>query len=193
MGSESLCPGCAQFGSGDLYNAMFKWMPAMDLKLVVYGNAKYDNASDAYSCQHGPEECYMNAFEDCLLYYANEERLDVWDYYLFFKCADDVVVERYPNVTGISEIMINTCAAKLPPGITAQKLDACAKGPLGQQLIGEARAETDALIPKHTYVPWVTIDDKPIYNNLSNISAEICVAYAQLNPDFNPDLCKLSH
>ena len=85
--SESLCPGCAQFGSGDLYNAMFKWMPAMDLKLVVYGNAKYDNASDTYSCQHGPEECYMNAFEDCLLYYANEERLDVWDYYLFFKCA----------------------------------------------------------------------------------------------------------
>ena len=82
-----------------------------------------------------------------------------------------MVVERYPNVTGISEIMINTCAAKLPPGITAQKLDACAKGPLGQQLIGEARAETDALVPKHTYVPWVTIDDKPIYNNLSNISA----------------------
>jgi interferon gamma-inducible protein 30 len=187
--SESLCPGCAEFGSGPFYEALFRWEPFIDLNLVVYGNEKDENGT--YTCQHGPEECYMNLFENCLIYYSKEvEHLGTWDYYPFFKCADDVVVERYPNVTGISEVIVNTCATKLPPGVTPQELDSCAKSPLGQKLIGIAQDETDALVPKHTYVPWMTIEGQPIYQNLQNVSTEICVAYAALNKaHFNRDLC----
>ena len=32
----------------------------MDLYVVAYGNERYNETTDKYTCQHGPEECYMN-------------------------------------------------------------------------------------------------------------------------------------
>ena len=139
----------------------------------MYGNTRYDAREGEYRCQHGPEECYMDLFENCLIGYTKgDSRLS----YPWIRCAgkliprgnrfnppaltlssfsvcvcvcsDEVVKERYPNVEGIGEAMVEACAEMLPPGITAGDLTTCSDGPLGKKLLERARRETESLQPK---------------------------------------------
>ena len=48
----------------------------MDLYVVAYGNERYNETTDKYTCQHGPEECYMNLVENCLDFYSNDDYKD---------------------------------------------------------------------------------------------------------------------
>ena len=91
----------------------------------------------------------------------------------------------WPNVTGISDTIMNGCSQALPTNLTPQMLDTCAKGPLGAKLIQLAKDQTDDLNPKHQYVPWVTIEGKPIHTQLNNFTELFCAEFALLNPPYN--------
>ena len=40
---------------------------------IPYGNARYDSENGTYTCQHGPEECYMNLIENCLDFFSDDD------------------------------------------------------------------------------------------------------------------------
>ena len=68
----------------------------MELYVVAYGNERYNETTDKYTCQHGPEECYMNLVENCLDFYSND---DYRNYYPFFKCAGKLLRRRVALTT----------------------------------------------------------------------------------------------
>mmetsp|Transcript_12384 Transcript_12384/g.34472 ORF Transcript_12384/g.34472 Transcript_12384/m.34472 type:complete len:211 (-) Transcript_12384:108-740(-) len=179
---ETLCPDCAKFGAGSMNEAVENLSDYMDLYVVAYGNERYNESTGTYTCQHGEEECYMNLIEACLDLYAGD---DYRRYYPFFKCADDIVANVYPHIKGISAYIMKKCASTLPSDITPEILDSCATGNLGQELIAISRHNTESLNPPHTYVPWVVVDKKPVFQNYDNISAIVCEEWARLN-DANP-------
>ena len=132
---ESLCPGCRNFISTMLRPAVAKGLGAiMDLTIVPYGNAKA--SSGGVSCQHGPEECFLNKIEQCVLHHYPAKALE------FIFCLED---EKSPVGTALAI----ECA--LAGGIHWTAMSTCAKGEEGEKYQVEAAAAT----PKdHKWVPW---------------------------------------
>ncbi len=103
---------------------------------------------------------------------------------------DTIALVHNPNIDGISKAILDGCNKELPASVDVQQVANCAHGPLGQELIMKARYKTEFLDPPHTYVPWVTLDKKPIHENFSNISQEICAELDRLNNRGAPPPCK---
>ena len=49
-------------------------------------------------------------------------------------------------------------------------------GAKGDELERVAKDETDALVPKHTYVPWLVVEGVPLLDGYANLQTFICVA-----------------
>ncbi|KAI8044240.1 GILT-like protein 3 [Drosophila gunungcola] len=70
---EALCPDSMYFIRRRLYDAMQNnsWWPVTDLKLYPFGKASfYNNTSKGeveVFCQHGAEECELNAVHACII------------------------------------------------------------------------------------------------------------------------------
>ncbi|KAF8369602.1 hypothetical protein HHK36_032385 [Tetracentron sinense] len=58
---------------------------------------------------------------------------------------------------------------------------------LFMQLELQYAAETSALHPPHTYVPWVVVDEKPLYEDYEKFVTHVCKAYKGTAV---PDACK---
>ncbi|XP_017091567.2 GILT-like protein 2 [Drosophila bipectinata] len=69
---EALCPYCREFVTSQLLPAMMRLnlLPFTELTLVPYGNAKLDDAGNVV-CQHGVDECELNAWHGCILEHHN--------------------------------------------------------------------------------------------------------------------------
>ena len=59
----------------------------------------------------------MDLYENCVLHYTG---YDVKQYWPFMKCADAIVVSRFPNVDGISKAILDACNKELPPSVDPQ-------------------------------------------------------------------------
>jgi len=181
---ESLCPDCAMFGVNELDAAIGNLSEYMNLEIVPYGNARYNAKTDSVKCQHGPEECEMNTIENCLIFLT---KVEVEAYWPFIKCADEVVVSSPPPIH--TEKIMSQCAEDLPADVPAEKLTDCASGNLGKWLTIIAMKKTEELNPPHTYVPWVTVEGRPIYDTFKNISNIVCAEWAKLNGQSPPPEC----
>ncbi|KAI3943367.1 hypothetical protein MKX01_015549 [Papaver californicum] len=127
---ETLCPGCKDF-IVNYFPKIFRsgLTDIMDLKLVPYGNAIVGE-NNTITCQHGPEECFLNQVEACAIH--------VWP-------DVDLILK------GNSSQWVS-CLRK--PGFSAKPIADCMTSELGLQLELQYANETDALIPPHQYVPW---------------------------------------
>ncbi|KAG2275548.1 hypothetical protein Bca52824_058103 [Brassica carinata] len=111
-----------------------------DLKLVPFGNAKVpDNLT--VICQHGEEECKLNAIEAC-------------------------AVRTWPNPTYGGEKAIRDCYS----------------GDISKNLILAYAKQTLNLKPKKKYVPWVTVNSMPLYDNYDDFVVQVCKAYKGRSP-----------
>ncbi|MBA0666505.1 hypothetical protein Gotri_006973 [Gossypium trilobum] len=45
------------------------------------------------------------------------------------------------------------------------------------QLLLQYATETDHLYPKHLYVPWVTVNNQPLYDKYEDFITYVCNAY----------------
>ncbi|XP_016983692.1 GILT-like protein 2 [Drosophila rhopaloa] len=65
---EALCPYCMEFVTTQLSPSMVRLdrLPYTDLKLIPFGNAQSDAAGNV-TCQHGLQECELNAWHACIL------------------------------------------------------------------------------------------------------------------------------
>ncbi|EDW58553.2 GILT-like protein 2 [Drosophila virilis] len=70
---EALCPYCMEFVTTQLNPSMTRMdrLPYTDLTLVPYGNAKVNEAGEL-TCQHGEDECELNAWHGCILEHNNK-------------------------------------------------------------------------------------------------------------------------
>ncbi|XVF20362.1 hypothetical protein REPUB_Repub11eG0191600 [Reevesia pubescens] len=161
---ESLCPDSEDF--------IVKYLPKLfkddlisivDLRLVPWGNAKL-KGNDTFVCQHGPDECLLNTVEACAI--------DAWpqlnDHFPFIYCVESLAFEgKY--------LQWESCFEKL--GLDSKPITDCYNSGLGQKLDLRYAAETNALEPPHTYVPWVVVEGQPLYEDYENYVSYVCKAY----------------
>ncbi|KAI3866312.1 hypothetical protein MKW98_007967 [Papaver atlanticum] len=166
---ETLCPYCSNFMVNYLPQ-IFKngLIDIIDLQLIPYGNAKI-TSDKVITCQHGPTECELNTVEACAL--------QVWPamdkHFNFINCVETFVYNGQQS-------QWKSCYSKL--GYEEQPINECYNSGLGQQLeLGYAKA-TGALNPPHKYVPWVTVNDVPLYDDYRNFQTYVCNAYQGTKP-----------
>ncbi|KAK8598309.1 hypothetical protein V6N13_094282 [Hibiscus sabdariffa] len=161
---ESLCPFSANFIVNYLPKLFERdLISIVDLRLVPWGNAKL-KGNDTFECQHGPAECLLNTLEACAL--------DAWpklnDHFPFIYCVEAFVYKgKY--------LEWESCFEKL--GLEAKPVTDCYSTGLGKKLDLQYAAETNALEPPHTYVPWVVVDGQPLYEDYENYLSYVCKAY----------------
>ncbi|KAM0002899.1 putative gamma interferon inducible lysosomal thiol reductase GILT, Thioredoxin-like superfamily [Helianthus debilis subsp. tardiflorus] len=166
---EALCPYCENFILNYLYKIFDNGLISIvDLKLSPYGNAKI-RSNGTIVCQHGEWECVLNNVEACAIH--------AWpvvsDHFPFIYCVESLTYEaKYDEW--------ETCFEKLnrdPKPVT----DCIASG-YAHELALQYADEINALEPPHTYVPWVVVDGKPIYDDYTDFVSFVCKAYKGSNP-----------
>ncbi|KAJ0234752.1 Gamma interferon responsive lysosomal thiol [Hirschfeldia incana] len=155
---ESLCPYCQSFIAYGLVKIFDSDLHTItDLKLVPFGNAHVsDNLT--VTCQHGEEECKLNAIEACVIRTWPDPNVHYW----FIRCIE--------NDTANWE---SSCFAQ---GGGEKAIKDCYSSDLSKTLIFGYAKQTLSLKPKHKYVPWVTVNSKPLYE-LNDLVARVCKAY----------------
>lgn len=160
---ETLCPYCSNL----IVNYLSKIFDdelydIVDFKLIPYGNAKIRN--NTIVCQHGPTECLLNEIESCAIHVWP----DVKDYFPFIYCVEDLIYENESD-------QWETCFEKL--NLDPKPVTDCYSSGYGDKLELKYADETNALEPRHTYVPWLVVDGQPLYDDYRNFISYICKAY----------------
>ncbi|KAF6164861.1 hypothetical protein GIB67_017064 [Kingdonia uniflora] len=161
---ETLCPYCSNFIVNYLPKLFEKGLiQIVDLQLVPYGNGKI-GSNNTIACQHGTYECLLNTVEAC----AINAWPDLNKHFTFIYCVERLVMEdKYSEW--------ESCFAKT--GFESKPIVDCYNSGYGHQLDLKLAAETKALQPPHTYVPWVTVDGQPLYDDYKYFVSFICKAY----------------
>ncbi|KAL1226419.1 Gamma-interferon-responsive lysosomal thiol protein [Cardamine amara subsp. amara] len=168
---ESLCPYCQNFIVNDLVKIFDSDLYTItNLTLVPFGNA-HVLPNLTVACQHGEEECKLNALEACIIRTWPDPELHYW----LIRCVEN-----------------NTKDWKSCVKFSGHKkvFNDCYNGDLSEKLILGYAKQTLSLKPKHTYVPWVTLNDQPLYDKYHNLAAQVCKAYKGKAP--LPKLCTSS-
>ncbi|KAM7522038.1 hypothetical protein LguiA_011940 [Lonicera macranthoides] len=170
---ETLCPYCSNFIVNYLYKIFENGLiNIVDLKLSPYGNAKI-GPNNTIICQHGAYECLLNTIEACAIYVWP----DVSEHFPFIYCLESLVYEgKYTEW--------ETCFTKL--NIDPKPVTECYSSGYGDKLELQYAAETNDLQPRHTYVPWVTMNGRPLYDDYYYFESRICRAY---KGDNAPEIC----
>ncbi|OVA02782.1 Gamma interferon inducible lysosomal thiol reductase GILT [Macleaya cordata] len=162
---ETLCPYCSKFIVNHLAKIFERGLiDIIDLNLVPYGNAIVVPPNDTITCQHGEFECLLNTVEACAI--------NVWPdlnkHFTFIYCVERLVVEgKYKEW--------ESCFGQM--GLDPKPIADCFNSGKGKQLELKYAKETNDLQPPHTYVPWVVVDGKPIYENYEQFATYVCKAY----------------
>ncbi|KAJ4972253.1 hypothetical protein NE237_005352 [Protea cynaroides] len=161
---ETLCPYCSSFIINQLSSVFEQGLiTIVDLKLVPYGNAKIQG-NDNIVCQHGSYECLLNTVEACAINVWS----DVNKHFNFIYCVERLVTEgKYKEWESCFEKM-----AVDPKGIVE-----CYNSGLGKEIELFYANITGFLQPPHAYVPWVTVNDQPLYLDYANFKSYVCKAY----------------
>ena len=137
----------------------------MNLNMVPFGNAKISGSS--VTCQHGPDECLGNSYEQCAIHlYPNATQ-----YFPYYECMEAAGKRMIHGKTSAN------CAASA--GLDNSKIEACVNdATLALQLQEQFGAETGA----HNYTPWVLINGKLSPSDGDALLAEVCAAYTGTKP-----------
>ncbi|KAG2287322.1 hypothetical protein Bca4012_032148 [Brassica carinata] len=170
---ESLCPYSQKFINDDLVKLFESDLHRItDLKLVPFGNAKVsDNLT--VTCQHGEEECKLNAIGACAIKTWPNPKMHYW----FIRCVEK-------DTKNWESSCFKTYGGE-------KAIRDCYSGDLSKKylILGYAK-QTLNLMPKKEYVPWVTVNGKPLYENYEDFVAQMCKAYQGKAP--LPKVCNSS-
>ncbi|CAA7027877.1 unnamed protein product [Microthlaspi erraticum] len=169
---ESLCPFCQDFIVNDLVKIFDSDLYTItDLKLIPFGNAKV-SSNLTVTCQHGEEECKLNAIEACAIRAWPNPKL----HYTFIRCVENDTKDWTSCVKDSSR---------------EKAISDCYNGDLSKKLILGYAKQTLALKPKKQYVPWVTINGEPLFDNYKDFVPQVCKAYKGNAADL-PKICNSS-
>ena len=131
----------------------------MNVTLVPFGNARFHG--DKLSCQHGPEECTANSYEQCAID-AYPKFADHYPFYLCMEKAGERMVKQAEK-----------CATEA--NLDYDKILSCVNDPVKSVALQHKFA---ALTPSdHKYTPWVVVDGEISPSNGDKLLEEVCAAY----------------
>ena len=166
---ESLCPGCSAFITDYLVKVFDDGLiDIVNLRLVPWGNAKVVEPNQTFSCQHKEDECYFNTIHAC----AINAWPDVKTHFNFIHCVESQISGESIHDKGK---IWQTCCQKLK--LNEKPIQECYSSGLGKKLELQYYNETRNLKPPHEFVPWVTVDDTAIRDDLVDYIKYVCNAY----------------
>ncbi|XP_068197076.1 gamma-interferon-inducible lysosomal thiol reductase-like [Antennarius striatus] len=141
---ETLCPDSVNFLTKMFFPTWILLNDIMSVTLVPYGNAqeKSDGQRYIFICQHGKQECLGNMIQACLLNMTDKA-------FPIISC-----MESSSHVIKAAKSCADLFATELEWGSIMK----CVHGDLGNQLMHQNALKTNALMPTHKFVPWVTIN-----------------------------------
>ncbi|CAG5132989.1 unnamed protein product [Candidula unifasciata] len=143
---ESMCGGCQEFFTTQLYPTFQKLSSIMNVTLVPYGNTEETKVGDhwEFDCQHGPDECLGDIIETCTIAIVKT----LANYIPFINCVEG------------SKVTPKEAAEKCAPqfSIPLDQVLNCTTSDYGNQLQHQMAVLTDSLVPQHNYVPWITLN-----------------------------------
>ena len=176
---ESLCSDSRAFVLNQLVPAHAKLGAYLDLDLVPYGNVRVStnesSGQTTYHCQHGEEECWGNRVEACAIAQSTTQKQGL----AFVSCLFNGSNWRAPRVKAAP------CATTV--SLDWERIATCNSGGQGEQLIATNRVRTESLLPKKTFIPWITINGEHRADTQSNalgrLSEYLCTDYLSTVPE----------
>jgi len=185
---ESLCGGCHQWINQEMYPTYQKLGKYMEVDFVPYGNADQEQNGDSwvFDCQHGPDECHGNFQQSCMFHYVTDQDTYIEAIYCIENTGDITNDDNVKQCLKDSSI----------PSETINKIVECWEGDEGIELHHQNGVKTDNLVPRHTYVPWVTFNDAHSEDNESMYCQDdlcrcLCDDYLADTPECQGDVWDL--
>ncbi|CAG9859699.1 unnamed protein product [Phyllotreta striolata] len=146
---ESLCPDSVNFITNQFWPT-YKNIGSPDIlvDLIPYGKASETNRSGqwVFTCQHGPDECYGNAYHACAIsLFSKEESAE------FVYCS---MSSDYPS----SDETLRECASNL--GLRWASLKTCYESGQYIKLLIDNGERTRSVKPAITFIPTIVLNDK---------------------------------
>jgi len=141
-------------------------MNITNIHFVPFGNAR-ENTDKTFTCQHGAPECKGNMVQACGMYF-NPDQAVWWPYVACLeKGSPPNDGQKCAQQTSLNWDQINGCMNNKT---------------LSYQVMHVHAADTKGLSPAHQYTPWITLNDKPLYQDFNNIKQKICAAWTGTKP-----------
>lgn len=177
---EALCPDSKNFILKQLQTTYNKAPDLLEVQFVPYGKAVTMVLPDntlKFDCQHGPLECQANIYHACAIEAIDDPKLRI-----------DVVACMIRDNRLPKEAM-QRCTREFKVE-TSELIQKCYESPHGAELLKLHGSATDALRPKMTFVPTITLDGSQgrQASILKDLFAEVCKVAAGRGP--LPDVCK---
>ncbi|KAJ0027594.1 hypothetical protein Pint_34933 [Pistacia integerrima] len=143
----------------------------VSLRMVPWGNArKLRIFNETIICQNGPSECYLNTIQACAV--------NVWPAEKHFKFIHCIESQDLSFLA--SEAVWRGCSDDLE--LSQDPIDHCYRSGEGKKLILRNGEETEQLVPKKRFIPWVTVNDRPLQEDYRNYTSYVCKAYRGKRP-----------
>ncbi|CAO1361233.1 unnamed protein product [Diamesa tonsa] len=176
---EVLCPDSKNFIIKQLQASYIKAPKLIEIEFFPYGKATTNTNSDgslSFDCQHGPTECEGNMIHACSIeaIHDTKTRLDM--------VACMIRDNRNPKES------FNRCSKEYT--IDVETIQKCYSGLHGAELLKIAGQATDALRPKATFIPTVTLDGQQFRQAsiLKDLLHEVCKVATGNGPP--PKVCE---
>ncbi|XP_045457113.1 GILT-like protein 1 [Melitaea cinxia] len=147
---ESLCPDSKNFITTQLAPVWRELRGLVKVKLVPYGKSTHDkvNGKWQFTCHHGPDECYGNKVQSCIL----KDR----------SLQDTEKMELIICLMGQSrpDKSLDTCLEEVKRQPESSKLKQCADGEQGDNLLAAYGDKSDSLQRPLSFVPTIVINEK---------------------------------
>eukprot|EP00962_Isochrysis_galbana_P026914 scaffold8412_cov142-Isochrysis_galbana.AAC.4 len=170
----------------------------MNITVVPFGNAKY-GPFGGLKCQHGPDECVANSYEQCVI----DLYPDFASYFPFYNCIESKIdsglsipqqASDCAGTAGLDLAEIEACVSDKPRAAALQhkyynmtpSAHKCAarwaRAWLGftrpqPAPTGLAQSPAPPLPVRARYVPWVVVNGVHSPSDGSQLIAEVCKAY----------------
>lgn len=148
---ESLCPDSVKAMAAVSSAINRGLLEIADVDLVVSGNAKVTGRHGKmwqFACQHGPEECYGNALEECILHHAPQKKIGL-------RMVTCIYAKSHTLGSALPDAL-EQCAEEIGDfGYSTDSMNQCANGLEGNAYHYGAIQMT----PAHNFVPWVAVED----------------------------------
>ncbi|XP_050143972.1 gamma-interferon-responsive lysosomal thiol protein-like isoform X1 [Malus sylvestris] len=165
----TLCSACASFIEQllPLLISEEDLMAIINLRLVPSGNVRVEGPNDTVVCEHGQDECYLNSIQACAI--------SVWpnvkQHLPFISCVEYLAVKEHR----LKEDVWKYCCQI--HNMSHEPLLTCYKSGYERKLMLHYILETYGLDPPLTCVPWVVVNQKPLYYDYQNFERYVCEAY----------------
>ncbi|XP_021894409.1 gamma-interferon-inducible lysosomal thiol reductase-like [Carica papaya] len=92
----------------------------------------------------------------------------------FIRCVENGGAEADEH-SKEAEAMWKLCSKRW--GLNEKAIEDCYNSGYGRKIVLQYGSETDHLNPPRTFVPWVTLNNQPLYGDYNNFVSYICKAY----------------